>query len=83
MTPQDSSELHDKPLVVKVAVKAADGQYSASNEIKGYQVPKQTALHSGPCGGSSGGGSATLEAIICFAMGRLLLPHFTNREEPR
>jgi len=22
-----------------------------------------------------------LEAIICFAMGQLLLPHFTNREE--
>ena len=40
MTPQHSSELHDKPLVVKVAVKAADGQYSASNEIKGYSSAK-------------------------------------------
>ena len=40
MTPKDSSELHDKPLVVKVAVKAADGQYSASNEIKGYSGAK-------------------------------------------
>jgi hypothetical protein len=40
MTPQDSSELHDKPLVVKVAVKAAEGPYSASNEIKGYSGAK-------------------------------------------
>jgi hypothetical protein len=36
MTPRDSSDLHDKPFMVKVAVKPADGQYSASNEIKEY-----------------------------------------------
>ena len=34
--PENSSELLDKPLMVKVAVKPADGQYSASNEVKGY-----------------------------------------------
>lgn len=37
-TPSDSSELHDKPLMVKVAVKAASGDYSASNEVKGYEA---------------------------------------------
>jgi hypothetical protein len=36
MTPRDSSDLHDKPFMVKVAVKPAEGQYSASNEIKEY-----------------------------------------------
>ena len=36
MTPRDSSDLHDKPFMVKVAVRPADGQYSASNEIKEY-----------------------------------------------
>ena len=38
MTPRESSELHDKPLMVKVAVKPADGAYSASNEVKEYQA---------------------------------------------
>lgn len=36
LTPGDSSELHNKPLRIKVVVKAADGNYSARNEIKGY-----------------------------------------------
>ena len=36
MNPEDSSELHDRPLMVKVVVKPADGAYSASNEVKGY-----------------------------------------------
>lgn len=38
MTPRDSSDLHDKPLMVKVKVKTADGTYSASNEIDGYEA---------------------------------------------
>jgi hypothetical protein len=38
MTPRDSTDLHDKPFMVKVAVKPGDGQYSASNEIKGYEA---------------------------------------------
>ncbi len=33
---QDSSQLHNKPMIIKVAVKPADGQYGASNEIKNY-----------------------------------------------
>ena len=41
MTPRNSSDLHDKPFMVKVAVKPADGAYSASNEIKEYAAPDQ------------------------------------------
>ena len=41
--PQDSDELLDKPLMVKVAVKPADGEYSASNEVKGYDAAGATA----------------------------------------
>ena len=36
--PQDSIELRDKPLMVKISVKPADGQYGASNEVKGYEA---------------------------------------------
>ena len=36
MAPDDSSELHDKPLTIKIGVKPASGQYEASNAIKGY-----------------------------------------------
>ena len=36
--PQDSVELRDKPLMVKLAVKPADGEYGASNDIKGYDA---------------------------------------------
>ena len=32
----DSVQLHNIPLQIKVVVKAADGQYGASNEVKGY-----------------------------------------------
>lgn len=38
MTPRNSDELHDKPLMVKVKVKAAQGEYGASNEIEGYEA---------------------------------------------
>lgn len=34
---QDSSQLHGRPLKIKVSVKAADGQYEAANEIKAYK----------------------------------------------
>jgi len=36
--PRDSVELRDKPLMVKLAVKPADGQYGASNDIKEYSA---------------------------------------------
>lgn len=38
MTPRQSSDLHDKPLMVKVAVKPASGEYAANNEVKGYEA---------------------------------------------
>jgi hypothetical protein len=36
-TVNDSSELHNKPLVVKVTVKPGDGQYGPGNDVKGYK----------------------------------------------
>ena len=36
MTPRQSSDLHDKPFMVKLAVKPGDGAYGPSNEIKEY-----------------------------------------------
>ena len=38
MTPRNSDELHDKPLMVKVKVKAAKGDYGDSNEIEDYEA---------------------------------------------
>jgi hypothetical protein len=37
MHPKDSEELHDKPFVVKVGIRAATEQYQASNIVKGYE----------------------------------------------
>ena len=52
MTPTDSQELHDKPMMVKVVIRPAQGEYSASNEIKSYMVgesiPAQPATSSKP-----------------------------------
>ena len=36
MTPRQSADLHDKPFMVKLAVKPGDGAYGPSNEIKEY-----------------------------------------------
>ena len=38
MTPRQSGELHDKPMMAKIAVKPASGGYDASNEVKGYEA---------------------------------------------
>lgn len=38
MHPKDSSELHNKPLMVTVGIRAASGEYGASNEIRGYKT---------------------------------------------
>lgn len=57
MTPRQSSDLHDRPLMVKVKVKPADGQYSASNEVAGYEAPgKPVAQDTAPAATS---GAAT------------------------
>lgn len=34
----DSTELHNKPMEVRVTVKAAEGDYDASNNVKGYRA---------------------------------------------
>ena len=51
--PKDSAELCDKPLMVKVAVRAADGQYDATNEVKGYDA--------------AGGATATASPVVATA----------------
>ena len=38
MSPQASEELHDKPLMIKVKVRPAQGEYDASNDIAGYKA---------------------------------------------
>ena len=60
--PKDSIELRDKPLMVKLAVKPADGQYSASNEVKGYDacnISSAGATASAPVAAAAANGSAT------------------------
>jgi hypothetical protein len=52
MTPRDSTELHDKPMMVKIVVKPASGDYSAGNEVKGYE-PVNGASQA-PAGASAG-----------------------------
>ncbi len=37
MMPEESSDLHDKPMLITVKVKPAEGNYQASNEIAGYE----------------------------------------------
>ena len=55
MTPRTSEDLHDKPLMVKVKVKPADGQYSASNEVVGYEAQgKPVAQEAAPAAASGG-----------------------------
>jgi len=55
MTPRSSQDLHDKPLMVKVKVKPADGQYSASNEVAGYEAPGKAVQQETATATSSGG----------------------------
>ena len=55
MTPRESSELHDKPLMVKVAVKPADGTYDASNEVKEYAAADNVQAAPAAAPAASGG----------------------------
>jgi hypothetical protein len=57
MTPRTSDDLHDKPLMVKVKVKPADGQYGASNEVAGYEAPGKNTTQETVSAGASGGGA--------------------------
>jgi len=55
MTPRTSEDLHDKPLMVKVKVKPADGQYSASNEVAGYEAQGKPVVQEAAPAAASGG----------------------------
>lgn len=48
LTPNDSSDLHDKPMTIKVKIRQSPG-YDPQNEISAYKA----------IGGASGGGSST------------------------
>lgn len=37
MTPRDSAELHDKPLIAVLGIKPATENFGASNRVKGYK----------------------------------------------
>lgn len=53
MTPRDSQDLHDKPMMVKVKVKPASGDYSASNEVDDYAAVEAKAAAAAASGGST------------------------------
>ena len=48
MSPQASEELHDIPLMIKVKVRAASGDYEASNDIGGYKAVEGANLTPAP-----------------------------------
>jgi hypothetical protein len=45
MRPHESTDLHDIPLMLKVRVKDAEGQFDASNKIVGYANIKANLAH--------------------------------------
>ncbi len=56
MAPQDSSELHHIPCLIRVKLKPGDGQYGPSNEIGGVK-----AVGAGNAGGAAPGGGAAAQ----------------------
>jgi hypothetical protein len=48
MSPQASEELHDIPLMIKVKVRPASGDYEASNDIGGYKAVEGVDLTPSP-----------------------------------
>lgn len=44
----DSMQLHDKPLVIKLKVREAEGNYEAQNEVKAYKSASAGKLHAAP-----------------------------------
>jgi hypothetical protein len=57
MTPRHSSDLLNKPIMAKVAVKPGEGQYGPSNEVKGYE----------PCSGGAAAPAASVGAPAAAA----------------
>jgi len=54
MTPRDSTDLHDKPFMVKVKVKPGDANYGPSNEIAGYEATNGGSAAPEPAQAASG-----------------------------
>lgn len=54
MTPRQSDDLHDKPMMVKVKVKPGDASYGPSNEVDDY-----APVDKGAAPAVSSGGAAT------------------------
>lgn len=57
----DSDQLHDKPVVLDVAIDPAKGEYSASNRVKGYtasggSAPAPAARAAAPAATAAAGG---------------------------
>lgn len=53
----DSSELHNRPMMAKIVVKPASGEWSAGNEVKGYKpfvnfAPVQAVAQAAPVAGT-------------------------------
>ena len=48
MSPQGSEQLHDIPLMIKVKVRPASGDYEASNDIGGYKAVEGANLTPAP-----------------------------------
>lgn len=63
LTPTDSSELHDRPLQVKVSVRPPKDGYDATNEVKGYralgEAPAAPATPAAPVGAAAAASPAT------------------------
>ena len=59
--PQDSADLIDIPLMVKVAVREASGGYDASNDVKGYDAASgaSASVSAAPVAAAAANGSAT------------------------
>lgn len=57
MQPRDSSELHDRPLKVKVSIRPAGNGYDAINEVKAYDSAEGASAPAAKPAASSGGAS--------------------------
>ena len=55
MAPDDSTELHDKPLQAKVTIRPARDGYDAQNEVKGYRPMGGGVAPSAPAAPAAGG----------------------------
>jgi hypothetical protein len=53
MTPRQSDDLHDKPMMVKVKVKPGDASYGPSNEVDDYAPVQKSAAPTASSGGAA------------------------------